>query len=428
MNKPQPCNSFWVNHFALFLVYLFLGILAYRDFGFGNLARDESDKVFLISLLIYVLPITAYELIVLKAYKRPTAGINFSLSKQDFIRVVIKLWGLAVTVGIVAFVYWLFPEYNKDLYQLFFRLCDEWLPYVVPVVIIYFSWIDNFMENPEDEYWNAGMFFLGRWSKVDMGRMGHHIRTWFIKGFFLPMMLQYLYGNYGFVVNFNFSAEENFFRRFDFIITLVYIADLIPACVGYIFNMKLFDNNIRSTDNTVRGWLVCLMCYTPIWHILMYSNYFPYMDGYNWTNWLGNSPFEWAKYVWAGLIIGALLIYSSASVSFGTRWSNLTYRGLMCTGAYRLTKHPAYVFKNLSWWLISIPFVVHGSWEEAIRQICLISCVNFIYYQRAVTEERHLSQWEEYREYANWMNQHSIFSWVGRLIPIMRYDSKRYGY
>ena len=423
---PQACNSFWVNHAALLFVYVFLGLLTLNETPYGSVFQAGSDILFLLSLLIYSLPIFAYEFFVLKAYQRDTAGISFTKQWQpDWTRIMVKLWGLTCTLFTIIFFYWLFPEYSKDVYQLFFRLCANWLEYLIPVAAIYVNVIDGFLKKTEDEYWHIGLFFTGQWKQLSWASVGHHTRSWLIKAFFLPMMLSYLYGNYEMVINWNYSTEGNFFRWFDLALTCLYIADLIPACVGYMMNAKLFDNNIRSSESTVRGWLVCLICYTPFWHVLMYGNYLPYMDGYNWTDWLGQSEWKW---VWAGFILLALTLYASASVCFGTRWSNLTYRGLISHGPYAITKHPAYVFKNVSWWLISVPFIVHGDIGEAIRQIAMILVVNFIYYQRAITEERHLSQWPEYREYATYMNERSVFRWVGKAIPLFRYDASRYGY
>ena len=40
------------------------------------------------------------------------------------------------------------------------------------------------------------------------------------------------------------------------------------------------------------------------------------------------------------------------------RFSNLTHRGIITNGPYRYSKHPAYLAKNLSWWLVSMPFMI----------------------------------------------------------------------
>lgn len=98
--------------------------------------------------------------------------------------------------------------------------------------------------------------------------------------------------------------------------------------------------------------------------------------------------------LWMSIILILELVYSLATVALGLRFSNLTYRGLVTGGPYRYTKHPAYVFKNISWWLVSMPFMVWGAnWQLALRGCILLFGVNILYYIRAKTEENHLSHY-----------------------------------
>jgi len=109
-------------------------------------------------------------------------------------------------------------------------------------------------------------------------------------------------------------------------------------------------------------------------------------------------------------------------VTFGVRFSNLTHRGILTNGPYRFTKHPAYITKNLSWWLISIPFL-HAPATAAIRHSIALGCINTIYFLRARTEERHLSRDPVYVAYALWMNEHGVLRFLGRWIPALRYKA-----
>jgi protein-S-isoprenylcysteine O-methyltransferase Ste14 len=74
-------------------------------------------------------------------------------------------------------------------------------------------------------------------------------------------------------------------------------------------------------------------------------------------------------------------------------------------GIYGWLKHPAYLSKNASWWLLSIPSLSTASTSNAIRLCLMLLCLNAIYYLRAKTEERHLSWDPVYRDYAKWMRQ-----------------------
>ena len=65
-------------------------------------------------------------------------------------------------------------------------------------------------------------------------------------------------------------------------------------------------------------------------------------------------------------------------------------------------------------------FIVNDG-ADALKCTLLLVGVNLIYYARAKTEERHLSNYPEYVEYALEMNERSIFRWCAKLIPALKY-------
>lgn len=129
-----------------------------------------------------------------------------------------------------------------------------------------------------------------------------------------------------------------------------------------------------------------------------------------WAHWLaGNSALLW---VWGGLLVFLTAIYAWATVVFGIRFSNLTYRGVLTNGPYRFTRHPAYLSKNLFWWASVLPFLVTGGgFLEPLRNCIFLLAVNAIYYWRARTEEAHLlAEDPKYAEYHAWMEQHGLIT------------------
>jgi len=120
--------------------------------------------------------------------------------------------------------------------------------------------------------------------------------------------------------------------------------------------------------------------------------------------------------LWGMAILTLTGIYVWATVSFGARFSNLTHRGIITNGPYRWSKHPAYIAKGLSWWLISVPFLAHGGALEALRHGLLLLALNGVYFLRAKTEERHLSRDPVYVDYACWIEAHGLFRWL-RTLP-----------
>ena len=112
------------------------------------------------------------------------------------------------------------------------------------------------------------------------------------------------------------------------------------------------------------------------------------------------------RLVWLAMIACCLVVYSWSTVELGTRFSNLTYRGTVTSGPYRLMKHPAYVSKVVSYWLITVPFIPLHGWMTAVQQCVVLAISCSIYYFRAKYEEKHLLHHPEYRDYAAKAIQH----------------------
>jgi protein-S-isoprenylcysteine O-methyltransferase Ste14 len=127
-----------------------------------------------------------------------------------------------------------------------------------------------------------------------------------------------------------------------------------------------------------------------------------------WGFWFaGHDGLLW---VWAALLAVLTAIYAWATLAFGIRFSNLTYRGVLTNGPYRFSRHPAYLSKNLFWWLSVLPFLVTShSPVDMIRNTVLLACVSAIYFWRAKTEEAHLlAEDAKYREYHAWMEENGL--------------------
>ena len=163
------------------------------------------------------------------------------------------------------------------------------------------------------------------------------------------------------------------------------------------------------------GWVVALACYQPFWS-LFGRQYLAYDTSYTWGAWLWNMPVLYV--IWGTGILGFTAIYVWSTAIFGARFSNLTHRGIITNGPYRWTKHPAYIAKNLSYWMIAVPFMAQGTADEALRHCLLLLGVNGLYTLRAKTEEWHLSRDSDYVAYAVWIKDHGLFRWV-RHVPVL---------
>jgi len=370
------------------------------------------------------------ELWVYRIYRNASTGLAAkSLRAADPGRVAVRLFGLLLTLGVIALAYWLFPEYHGSFYNPWWSFLLVLLGPVALLVVPYFIWTDKRLADPHDSYWHLGYLpyavFAGKTDEIDGAVLKSHFMGWTVKCFFLALMVVYLSGEVGSLHNayLSFLADSNpWYGKswYQFLYDLSYMVDLLFCVVGYTITLRLFDSHIRSTEPTAFGWLIALVCYQPFYSIIG-SMYLHYDDNLYWDNWLGGLP--WLRGLWAAVICALLFVYALSTVAFGLRFSNLTYRGIITSGPYRYTKHPAYLSKNLSWWLISIPFISYDSWTEAVRNSCLLGLLNLIYYLRARTEERHLGARDpDYVAYALWMEQHGIMRWAGRLFPVLRYQ------
>lgn len=418
MMKPLPPSASHLGINAFGFACSVLALLCVQWFGW----QLDMLELSMLAMAAAILPIMVLELLLLQVMQRPSAGLSATpLRETDPERVAVKLVGLIGTLWLLAFLYWVLPEYHKEQYQRFWLFLSVTLPFLVGLAIPYFWWMDSRMHTPEDAYHEAGLVVLLQLEGRDWPLIGRHFRDWLVKAFFLPLMFSYVGGNAQTIAQTDISSITNFRDFFHYANNFIFYADLIFAAVGYCMTFRFLDSHIRSSEPTVLGWLVAVVCYAPFWQMLFYAQYFDYDDGFGWMDWLSNSPPLF--FLWGMAILALEAIYGSATVCLGYRFSNLTYRGLVANGAYRFTKHPAYVAKNLSWWLISIPFISHTGFDEALRHCVLLFGVNLIYYARAKTEENHLSRYPEYVEYALAMNERSLFAPLARHLPFLQYKA-----
>jgi hypothetical protein len=332
-------------------------------------------------------------------------------------RVGVRLCGFTATLALVAFAYWLLPEYSGSFYQPYWQFLRALAPLAV-IVPFYLVWADQRIAEPRDEYHEFGALVLGGWRTVDWTMIRRHLLGWTVKAYFLPLMSVYLGDEVGSLYGAYQQAGPGALPIYQVFYHLSYAIDLLFCVVGYTATIRLFDTHIRSVEPTVAGWIVALICYQPFFSIIG-RLYLQYDDNTYWDNWLQFWPT--VRGAWAALIIVLALTYALSTVAFGLRFSNLTHRGIITSGPYRFTKHPAYLAKNLSWWLISVPFVSEQGWIAALRNCCLLGLLNLVYYVRAQTEERHLSRDPTYVAYALWINEHGLLRPLARVLPFIRY-------
>lgn len=358
------------------------------------------------------LPMIVLSLFVLRTHRRETSGLSGGRSPVQWTRCWTKYLGLLLTLGVLAFWYWLIPEYRKSLYQPVWNIARSAALPLVCAAFPYFLWTDRRMNSPCDHYWHAGLVLLGKWKAADSRMLREHVLAWTVKGFFLPLMagsstalLQRLIAE-----GLNFATFDDLYVS---LFTLVHAVDVIFGAIGYFLTLRILDSQIRSTETTLLGWASAIMCYAPF-STFIWERFLGYKGKIQWSDLLGNYPVLCITWGFAILVLYA--IYAWATVSFGCRFSNLTNRGIIADGPYRFVKHPAYLSKNIAWWLVSVPFLAHSTWQGGLRACLCLAATNLIYFVRAKTEERHLMRDPAYRLYAEEVRRHGLVAIVKSLI------------
>jgi protein-S-isoprenylcysteine O-methyltransferase Ste14 len=404
------------------VAYLGLGGFALGLLAVRYLQPSPVGEIMLI-LALTAAPMLLMDILVLKVHRRSSTGLDWDRAPDFSLRrSAIKILGLGATLGFLLLCYWLFPEYAATQYAVVFDFFKGTWPYLTIFALIYMFVIDAFMSDPRDGYWQAGCLAVGRFKEIDRRVFGQYCLGWLVKGFFVPFMLSVFVANINAIFDTGFlKGDRGFQPFFDFGFAMAYGVDMAFGALGYLLTVRVIDAHMRSTEPTVFGWLVALVCYPPFWPQIS-DRFLPYdAHAVYWGNLLGSLPLLYG--VWGALILCAVGIYAWATVVFGCRFSNLTHRGILTNGPYRWCKHPAYLAKNLSWWLIAVPFISTTSIGDAIRGCLMLGLLNFIYLLRAKTEERHLSRDPAYVAYALWMNDHGPLRWLGALIPALRYKA-----
>lgn len=406
IKHPRSCVSLFSSHTGL------LGFLG--CFVWLSLFGTTDPLVFtLITIASTALPVLVVDMGYYKVYKNESTGLDWTQDKKPFCwqRVSTKLIGLYSLWGIIAFSYWLFPEYNTEGYQPFYHSCLMSLAFLLIGAFFYISFIDRRMKDPEDGLYKWGCFLRRKANKQDKPFIIQYCLSWVVKALFLPIMFVGLVTNISSLSSVSFFGRS-FLEQVDYLICTIFTIDLLFGTIGYIMTFRLFDSHVKSTEPTLLGWLVTLVCYFSF----PFSSVFLAQAIDNADAWASVvSPMALpVQIIWASIILLLLAFYTWATIVFGIRFSNLTNRGIITNGPYKYVKHPAYLSKNFMWWIAGGLFMSSGGAALLIPGCIGLTILSYIYYLRAKTEEKHLMQDPQYVAYALWIDTHGLFARIKR--------------
>jgi protein-S-isoprenylcysteine O-methyltransferase Ste14 len=364
----------------------------------------------LVNVAACALPMVFWSLLADRVHRNRSTGIDWARVRpwrETIDTSVTKLTGLWLTWGAIAAVYALGRFWWDTRYANFpFALWCIWLaaPVMFLASIAYVPWLDRRLVEPRDGAWHFGAWAMGV-PGVDHTALWNHLRSWAVKGFFLAFMLSIVPPGFGAVVTADYGRLwGDPVALAGACITFMFLIDVAFATAGYILTFRPLDAHIRSANPYAAGWTAALICYPPF--VLMGDGgVLDYHRGAaDWNVWLAGHP--WLLAGLGAVLVALTAIYAWATVAFGIRFSNLTHRGVLTHGPYAWSRHPAYLSKNLFWWLSTLPFLATTGWVDAARNTAILACVSGVYYWRARTEEAHLCEDPDYRAYSGWMARH----------------------
>lgn len=376
-------------------------------------ARLSGAYAALTGLVAAAVPMVIVSLVRDKVHRRPSTGIDWTRPRPiaSIIDISItKLAGLWATWAIIGAFYCIGRWYWDGPYLVAMEVLGTLAVPVFVLSIPYVIWLDRVLVDPRDGAWHFGALLIGT-EPFDPAMVRHHGRTWVVKGFFTAFMISIVPGGFEMLVQQDWAPVlTDPIKLAGFLVTAMFVIDAQIGTVGYIMTVKPLDAQIRSANPLLSGWVAALLCYPPFQMMqaggpLSYQN-----NTRDWMYWF--EGYDAVLWVWAAILIALTALYAWATVAFGLRFSNLTYRGVLTNGPYRFTKHPAYLAKNTFWWLETLPFLVVGSsLTDVVRNCFFLGCVSAIYFWRAKTEEAHLlAEDPKYRAYSDWMAQHGVIT------------------
>lgn len=181
---------------------------------------------------------------------------------------------------------------------------------------------------------------------------------------------------------------------FDMWLTMITMVITIIFTISYLTEFAFLKNKIKSVDITPLGIISCIICYQPI-RALAQEFIVGYPNSHVSVN---NLTFRTILNI---LIVLVSLISLIAIARLGTKAGNLTNRGIVTKFPYNIVRHPNYAMDICIIIITSLPIYAMPEFsilEKVLMTLGFIFWI-FIYYVRAITEERHLIKDPEYKEY-----------------------------
>lgn len=348
-------------------------------------------------------------------------------------RTLTKFIGVLAGILFIFFLIWLFPAYDNVTKLGYLReAAVPFFLFLIPASFILILITEYILGEERDGTYQFGLLARLQIREIDWTSFFDGVREWLLRGFFL---LINFFGAVWYVSNFRANGLPSFHENFPGFITQLDLAIfgmiVLSILPGYIFASRLIGTQLKKVDRTWFGWIINFSCYPPLNRAIFgaWVLYFPASE----MSALYQGQPAWAyhtlsyppvMYAVAGMIILFALIHLWGEAIVGIRAANISSRGIITTGPFRLTRHPIYVSKCFQWAFLYFPVLNAIGFLNMAQSGILFLLVCAIYYGRSLSEEKLLATDEKYVQYALYMDEKSIFAFVGRLFPIMTFRWK----
>lgn len=297
-----------------------------------------------------------------------------------------------------------FSGFSEGFYQNFIN--DAWLflPFFLVLTPLYIYWVEKKIpQASQDEY--AQIYLMVKGKYLDKFVLRKFMFKFLLKIIFIPYMYSGVLNNLLYLIHTPIVMNSEKIGLLLFNLGLTF--DMLIAVFGYLFSSSLINNQLKEIDDNIISWTFALLCYPPLYSITEYIN--QQQDVLIWSDIIPkDTVWYWLFFV----VLNTLwVVYWLSTIEFGMTFSNLSYRRLINTGVYRYTKHPAYLSKNLYWWLYTLPFFgvafFSVDWWKNILGLLFLS---LLYYGRAMSEEKFLKSFPEYQQYCEKIETSGLFS------------------
>ncbi len=217
-----------------------------------------------------------------------------------------------------------------------------------------------------------------------------------MRAYFIPIMLMQVLGYVPYALNLHNAVFDthDFVTILFWLVAMLWLIDLVNAGLAYLLESRWLENRSRSIDMTIIGWAVCLFCYLPLNNVT--AAVFPFAPQLAINN--ANALIIPSNEFLIGLKIAEIILLSLhvyIDAGLGLSVANITLKKLQTRGPYALIRHPGTTTKLLLWFVIAFGYSEFWTAKYLFGYLAWAA----LYIMRALTEERHLRQYAEYRDY-----------------------------